>query len=30
MGPGTYHYEFFGMDHEGHHTNHMQVSVTLQ
>jgi hypothetical protein len=30
MGPGTYHYEFFGMDHEGHHTNHVDVTVTLE
>jgi len=26
---GQYHYEFFGFDHEDHHSNHMQVVVTI-
>lgn len=30
MGAGIYHYEFYGMDHEGHHTNHVDVTVTLE
>lgn len=30
MLPGEYHYDFFGMDHDGAHTNHMGVTVTLE
>ncbi|MGD8329622.1 MAG: hypothetical protein PVJ49_09295 [Acidobacteriota bacterium] len=26
---GEYHYEFFGFDHDDHHSNHMTVSVTM-
>jgi len=26
---GQYHYEFFGIDHDDHHSNHMQVQVTI-
>ena len=27
--PGEYHFEFYGVDHDGHETNHMTVSVTI-
>jgi hypothetical protein len=27
--PGQYHYEFFGFDHDDHHSNHMNVVVTI-
>jgi len=26
---GEYHYEFFGFDHQNHHSNHMEVSLTM-
>lgn len=27
--PGEYHYEFYGIHHDGHHSNHYQVMFTL-
>ena len=30
MQPGAYHYEFFGVDHDGMHSNHRHVIVTLE
>ncbi len=30
MYPGEYHYEFYGMHHDGAHSNHVNVQVTLR